>query len=174
MNFMRKKYHVKDEDRKVTFAKRAASDFKSPGFETGNVFILGLPGSGKTTLGKAIAERLELEFCEFSDGDQSELAALADRGGQVVAVNGLEISPETRAIVTGQGMAFYLLVDFTTLAQRGAGTDMDPETGRPAMSDMYENLEPVLMSCVHFVLQGAKSREEVLDDALERVGLAAR
>ncbi len=174
MTFIRKRIQVQDMDRKQVLRKRKASDFKSAGFETGNVFILGLPGSGKSSLGAALAERLGLEFSEFGGGDHSELASLAAKGKQVVAVNGLELSSEIQEIVREQGMGFYLMVDFTTLAGRVPGMDSDPETGRPLMSDLYEAREPVLMSSVHFVLQGAKPLDQVLKDALERIGLAGR
>ncbi|EFL49983.1 Shikimate kinase [Solidesulfovibrio fructosivorans JJ]] len=107
-----------------------------------NIYLIGPRASGKTTLGKRLAERLErpftdldAAFCEkygetiadmvgrdgwdaFRKAEAAILAETAGQTGQVVATGGgVVLLPENRDLL-GKGLVFYLQADPERLAER--------------------------------------------------------
>jgi shikimate kinase len=109
----------------------------------GNLFLVGLPGAGKSTLGRTLARRLGLAFVDadaelerrlgvtipmifeiegeaiFRDREEATLAELVARTGIVLATGGgVVIRPINRERLRANGTVLYLHADPATLRER--------------------------------------------------------
>jgi shikimate kinase len=109
----------------------------------GNLFLVGLPGAGKSTLGRMLARRLGLEFVDadveletrlgvtiplifeiegetvFRDREEATLGELVQRTGIVLATGGgVVIRPANRERLKSNGTVIYLHADPATLRER--------------------------------------------------------
>lgn len=98
-----------------------------------NIVLVGLPGAGKSSVGKRLATRLSLPFCDadtaieqaagmsipdifaahgeaaFREGETRVIARLLREGPQVIATGGgAFMSPETRAAVAEHAISVWL------------------------------------------------------------------
>ncbi len=108
--------------------------------ETGNVFLVGPMGAGKTTVGRLLSEELRLRFFDsdheiensanasiswifdvegergFRVREARMIASLVERPGIVLATGGGAVmDPETRKLLKSRGIVVYL---FATLEQQ--------------------------------------------------------
>ncbi|MFW5863427.1 MAG: shikimate kinase AroL [Desulfohalobiaceae bacterium] len=160
---MSRKYEVQEPEACKTYSHGQAREASNPGQE--NIFLIGLRGSGKTTLGQALAQELKLEFLdmdqvlqerfgqsiadfvqeygwqEFRRQEAGLLQEICSKKGQVVATGGgCVLLPENRQLLKEQGQVFYLMADVQTLASR---LHADPrQEQRPRFSS--ESLEQEL------------------------------
>ncbi len=109
----------------------------------GNLFLVGLPGAGKSTLGRALARRLELTFIDadadlerrlgvsiptifeiegeasFRDREEGCIADLVQRTGIVLATGGgAVIRAANREKLKANGTVVYLHAEPATLRER--------------------------------------------------------
>ncbi len=109
------------------------------------IVLVGLMGSGKTTVGKRLAARLRWPFVDadaaieeaaqmpiseifarfgephFRDGERRVIARLMDGGHKVIATGGgAFVDAETRALILAEGTAVWLDASIDTLAARVA------------------------------------------------------
>ena len=109
----------------------------------GNIFLVGMMGSGKTTLGRALAHRLDMEFVDtdrvlvertgvpvatifeiegeegFRRRESAVLAEVAGREGVVVATGGgAVLSAENREFMRAHGTVVYLRARLDGLWER--------------------------------------------------------
>jgi len=124
--------------------------------EKTNIFLVGMMGSGKTTVGKLLANHLEWEFVDtdeliveetglsipvlFKDKgeqyfrrlEQEAVARVARRRRMVVATGGgVILNPENRQVLKENGLVFYLRGTAQVLAARvGAGEGRPLLTGK--------------------------------------------
>ncbi len=109
----------------------------------GNLFLVGLPGAGKSTLGRSLARRLGMPFVDadtelerrlgvtiptifeiegeaaFRDREESSLAELVVRTGIVLATGGgAVIRPANRERLKANGTVVYLHAEPATLRER--------------------------------------------------------
>jgi shikimate kinase len=109
----------------------------------GNLFLVGLPGSGKSTLGRQLARRLDMTFVDadheleaalgvtiatifeiegeagFRDREEAALAAIVARDGIVLATGGgVVIRPANRERLRANGTVVYLHAEPSTAWQR--------------------------------------------------------
>ena len=109
----------------------------------GNIFLVGMMGAGKTTLGRALAQRLRREFADtdrvlvertgvpvatifdiegeegFRRRESTLLAQLAERGDLVVATGGgVVLSEANRALMRERGTVVYLRARLESLWER--------------------------------------------------------
>ncbi len=108
-----------------------------------SIFLIGMPGSGKSTIGKRLAARLDWPFVDadkelesrcgvtiatmfeiegeqgFRDREARLLAELCEQPGQVVATGGgVILRPENRALLRAQPRVVYLQATVAELWSR--------------------------------------------------------
>jgi shikimate kinase len=108
-----------------------------------SVVLVGMPGAGKTTIGRRLAAILRLPFvdadheieraaamtipeifekygeAEFRDGEKRVIARLLEGGRQVIATGGgAFMAEETRAAIGRRGVSVWLKADVETLIGR--------------------------------------------------------
>lgn len=141
---------------------------QSQRFDAGeaNIFLVGLRGSGKTTLGRVLAARLGMPFVDtdeeivrragkdisnivadsgweaFRSMEANVLQEVCTGAGQVVATGGgIVLDPQNRLLLDRSGVVFYLMADLSVLMQRLA---KDPLAGqRPALTSLSPDRELV-------------------------------
>jgi shikimate kinase len=115
------------------------------------IALVGLMGSGKTTVGRRLAAALGLPFCdadaeieeaagrsvsdifaelgepEFRSGERRVIARLLADGPLVLATGGgAYVDPETRALLREKAVTIWLRADLEVLAKRVARRDTRP------------------------------------------------
>lgn len=145
-------------------------DYPDAWANTGRIILVGLPGSNRALLGEALAERTGLGAVRPADGGEA-LAALAGPPAIIILDDALVADQDIQPRIHGAGKVFYLMVDSRTLARRTAGTkaELEVEQAWRDMSARLAVMEPVFYSVLHFILQGAKPPEELVEDALEKI-----
>ena len=128
-------------DTKSDADPRAASVAAALGNKS--LVLVGLMGAGKTTIGRRLANRLDLPFVDadaeiekaagtsiadifkdfgenhFRDGEQRVIARLLDTGPQVLATGGgAFVNEKTRAAIKERGISIWLKADLDVLMKR--------------------------------------------------------
>ncbi len=105
--------------------------------------IIGMPGAGKSSVGRKLAARLALPFCdadqeieaaagmtigqiferfgeaEFRKGERRVIARLLDQPAHVLATGGgAFMDAETRALIKNRAVSIWLRADMATLVER--------------------------------------------------------
>jgi shikimate kinase len=108
-----------------------------------SIVLVGMPGSGKTSIGRRLAQQLGLEFVDadqeietaadmsiadifakhgesyFRAGEARVIARLLDKGPQVVATGGGAFAnPDTRARIGARAISVWLKADIELLLRR--------------------------------------------------------
>jgi shikimate kinase len=166
------RYEVGEADSRREFGKgEKREDYADAWQDTGNVVLVGLRGAGKTELARLLGERTGLEVITPETTDQA-VEALEPGGRVVVLDDSLVEHADVQPLIHGAGKVFYLMADTRLLSGRVAGRDSveDEEGLWREMSARLARMEPVFYSVLHFILQAAQTPEEMLGDALEKIG----
>lgn len=108
-----------------------------------SIVLVGMPGSGKSSIGRRLGQRLGLEFAdadaeieraanmtipelfqtkgeaEFRKGEQKVIARLLEGGPQVIATGGgAFMNADTRTRIKEKGVSIWLKADVETLLKR--------------------------------------------------------
>ena len=108
-----------------------------------SIVLVGMPGSGKTSIGRRLAQYLGVEFVDadqeieaaagmsipdifsqhgepyFRAGEARVIARLLDKGPQVIATGGGAFAnPDTRALVGARALSIWLKADVDLLLRR--------------------------------------------------------
>lgn len=169
-NMIKEQYDVEDPEATKAFSKgEKREDYADAWKNTGNVILIGLPGSGKAVLAESLAERVGLELVT---PDDVSTAVEALRGEQRIVVlnDTLVEEQDVQSLVHGAGKVFYLMADSNTLATRLSERDgvEDREQLWRDLSTRLAVMEPVFYSVLHFILQ-PKPMDQMLEDTLEKV-----
>lgn len=166
----------------------------------GNIFLVGMMGAGKTTLGKALAHRLHLEFLdtdrvlvertgvpvttifeiEGEDGfrrrESCVLAELAEREDCIIATGGGAILAEVnRQVMRRRGTVVYLRARIEHLWERTRQDASRPLLATPDPRGTLERLlkerDPLYREAAHIIVDsGAQSAAALVG----RVAVALR
>ena len=153
----------------------------------GNIFLVGMMGSGKTTVGRALAQRLKLPFVDtdrilvertgvpvatifeiegeggFRRRESAVLAELAAGDDQVIATGGgAVLAAENRAVLRAGGTVVYLRARLDHLWERTRHDTSRPLLAtadpRATLAALLEARDPLYREVAHVVVDtGAQS-----------------
>ncbi len=155
----------------------------------GNLFLVGLPGSGKSTLGRALARRLGKPFLDadaelerrlgvtiptifeiegeaaFRDREEAVIADIAARSGIVLATGGgVVIRAANRERLKTNGTVLYLHAEPVTLRERTRHSRNRPllNTADPLarLAELYAQRDPLYREVADVVLES--DRDQVM------------
>lgn len=161
--------------------------FKKLSTEMQNVVLVGMPGCGKTTVGKALAEQLNRPFFDadeeilkrtgksaeawieacgeavFRQKETEVLESLCKQSGTVIATGGGAVTvPENADILRQNSIVFFINRDVSALPVEGR-----PLSKATALSEMYEVRLPMYRSVCDYEIAADGSVEAVVRRILE-------
>jgi shikimate kinase len=148
----------------------------------GNIFLVGMMGAGKTTLGKALAQRLRREFFDtdrvlvertgvpvatifeiegepgFRRREAYALAELAQRSDCVIATGGgIVLSAENREVMRAAGTVVYLRARVESLWERTRHDASRPLLSTPdprgTLASLLEERDSLYRAAAHLVVE---------------------
>ena len=160
-------------------------------YGTNNVYLVGLMGAGKTTIGRSLAKRLGLDFVDsdreieartgvsiptvfeiegeegFRKREAQVIADLAGASGQVVATGGgVVLRAENRASMTSSGFVVYLNVPPYTLWERTRHDRNRPllQVDDPLLKlkELYALRDPFYREVADLVIDGGRTNAHSL------------
>jgi shikimate kinase len=136
------------------------------------IVLVGMMGSGKSTIGRRLALRLGLPFCDadeeieraaglsitelfakygephFRDGERRVINRLLQKGPSVLATGGgAFVQPDTRAAILQHGIAVWLDVPVATLVERTSRRNTRPLLLKGDPQETLERLLEVREPC---------------------------
>jgi len=157
----------------------------------GNIFLVGMMGAGKTTIGRALARKLGLVFVDtdrelvertgvpvatifeiegepgFRKRESAVLAELALHEGAVIATGGGAIlDPENRRVMREHGTVVYLRARLESLWERTRRDTTRPLLAtadpRGTLATLLEQREPLYLEAAHLVVDTGPQSATVL------------
>ena len=148
----------------------------------GNVYLVGMMGAGKTTLGKALAQRTGQEFVDtdrvlvdrtgvpvatifeiegeqgFRRRESAILAELSTRSGCIVATGGgAVLAEENRRVMRSSGTVVYLRARLDNLWERTRHDSSRPLRATPdpraTLAALLEQRDPIYREAAHVVVE---------------------
>jgi len=166
----------------------------------GNVFLVGMMGAGKTTLGKALAQKTGQEFIDtdrllvertgvpvatifefegeegFRRRESAILAEVATRSGCVVATGGgAVLAPENRELMRRSGTVVYLRARLEHLWERTRHDSSRPLLATPdpkaTLAALLEQRDPLYRQAAHLVVDtGSQAAASLVNRVLAALG----
>lgn len=163
--------------------------FKKLSTEMQNIVLVGMPGCGKTTVGKALAEQLNRPFFDadeeilkrtgksaeawieacgeavFRQKETEVLESLCKQSGTVIATGGGAVTvPENADILRQNSIVFFINRDVSALPVEGR-----PLSKATALSEMYKVRLPMYRSVCDYEIAADGSVEAVVRRILEEL-----
>jgi shikimate kinase len=164
---------------------------------SGNIFLVGLMGAGKTSVGKLLARRLGKAFCDcdqeieratgvkipvifeiegesgFRARETRMLAELVSRSDTVLATGGgAVLSPENRALLSGNGVVVYLRAAASELWNRTRHDKNRPllKTAEPLarLEQLFTERDPLYRSVADIVVDSGSQSVASLAHRVEQ------
>jgi len=159
----------------------------------GNIFLVGMMGAGKTTIGKALAQRLRREFVDtdrilvertgvpvatvfeiegeegFRRRESGVLVELARREDCVIATGGgVVLAEDNRRVMRDAGTVVYLRARIDNLWERTRHDTTRPLLATPdprgTLALLVEQREPLYREAAHVVVEtGAQSANTLVN-----------
>lgn len=168
-----------------------------PSTTMNRIFLIGPMGSGKTTVGRHLAERLDLDFADldlalqqrcgvevavifdiegekgFRERESALLDELSRREGIVLATGGGSVlDPANRQLLRDRGLVVFLE---TSVGQQLRRLERDRQRPllqapdrRERLTDMAEARNPVYRECAHLVVRSANVPPPAMAEEVER------
>ena len=161
--------------------------FKKLSTEMQNIVLVGMPGCGKTTVGKALAEQLNRPFFDadeeilkrtgksaeawieacgeavFRQKETEVLESLCKQSGTVIATGGGAVTvPENADILRQNSIVFFINRDVSALPVEGR-----PLSKATALSEMYEVRLPMYRSVCDYEIAADDGVDAVVRRILE-------
>lgn len=166
---------------------------------TGRLVLIGMMGAGKTTVGRAVAERLGWRYLDSDEQvqettgltvpaifvEQGEAAfraeearalaeALSSEGSMVVSVaGGAVLDPGNRLLLSEAGTVVWLRAPVTTLSARvgaGAGRPLLGDDPATALARLYDQRRPLYEELADIVVDVEDlTPEEVVEEILRQL-----
>lgn len=162
---------------------------------SGSIFLVGLMGSGKTTIGRAVAKKLNMRFVDSDheiesrtgtsipfifevEGEESFRRREADVIRDLTALDnivlatggGAVLCPENRALLKSRGTVIYLRTGIMQLLQRTAKNKNRPllqmVDPRKRMEEMSRLREPLYWEVANVVIETGRSNLQYLVRAI--------
>lgn len=156
-----------------------------------NVFLVGMMGAGKTTLGKALAHRMEYEFLDtdrvlvertgvpvatifeiegeagFRRRESAVLAEIARCEGLVVATGGgIVLAEQNRRVMRESGTVVYLRARLENLWERTRHDTTRPllstSDPRATLESLLDEREPLYREAAHVVVDTGSQSSNTL------------
>ena len=165
----------------------------------GNIFLVGMPGAGKTTIGRTLARRLNMTFADsdnelmvrtgvsiatifeiegetgFRVRESVTLAELVQRDGLVLATGGgTVLTPENRRLLKENATVIYLRATLGDLWQRTHRDVNRPllqtEDPRATLEALLQTRDPLYREVAHLIVDtGTQSVARLTTDILARL-----
>jgi shikimate kinase len=165
----------------------------------GNLFLVGMPGAGKTTVGRALARRLDMNFLDtdkeiiartgvpiatifeiegeagFRERESTVLSDLVQRDDLVLATGGGSILKEqNRTLLREKGTVIYLRAKLEHLWQRTHRDTSRPllqtDNPRATLQALLDVRDPLYRETAHLVVDtGAQSISHLTNDIVMRL-----
>lgn len=161
-----------------------------------NYLFCGLPKSGKTTLGKRLAEKLKWDFIDtdrlleqreglpcreiyrrqgeraFRLIEREEIASLQGRTRSIIALGGGSVG-DNLELLSSLGTIIYLKIDLTLLWARiqreGMPAFLEAKDPKKNFYELAESRLPIYEAAAHFTLEvGEWKPEEILHNLLHQ------
>ena len=162
----------------------------------GNIFLVGMPGAGKTTLGRTLAQRLRMRFVDtdrimvertgvpvatifeiegeegFRKRESAALAEVAESDSQVVATGGGSIlAGANRELMRRRGTVIYLRAQVEALWERTRHDSSRPLLKTPdpraTLATLLEDRDPLYREAAHLIVDtGAQSAATLVNRVL--------
>lgn len=161
-----------------------------------SLVLIGMPGAGKSTVGRRLASRLNLPFVDsdheieaaagmsitqifetlgepaFREGERKVIARLLQEGTRVIGTGGGAFMNETtRALIKNEGISIWLKADLDVLLERTSRSDERPllRKGDPKtiLQDLMEKREPVFAQADLVVITDERPLETTVDLILQ-------
>ena len=165
-----------------------------------NIFLVGMMGAGKTTVGRALAHRLKREFVDtdrvlvertgvavatvfeiegeegFRRRECALLREVCESDGRVVATGGgIVLAEENRRVMRESGTVVYLRVRLESLWERtkhdGSRPLLATPNPRERLATLLEQREPLYRDAAHIVVESGSQSAGTLAN---RVAAALR
>lgn len=162
----------------------------------GNIFLVGLMGAGKTSVGKVLARLLNKDFVDadheierttgvriphifeiegeagFRAREHKTIAELVERENILLATGGgAVLSPENRALLRSHGTVIYLRAPVKSLLRRTQRDRSRPllQVADPAakLNELYEQRDPLYREVAHLIVDTGNQSVRALAGQIE-------
>ena len=160
-------------------------------FQSGNLILVGLMGSGKTTMGRALAKHLDKAFVDsdeeiqqrtgvtiphifdiegetgFRQRETAAIRELVERDDMVLATGGgAVLAEQNRAMLQQSGIVIYLKASVHDLWQRTRHDRNRPllQTADPhaKLTELFQQRDPLYLQVADIVMQSGKQSAHAL------------
>jgi len=151
--------------------------------EDKNIFLIGMMGSWKSTVGRKLAEALDMEFIDTDDSieEMTEMKVRdifrefgedrfrgmetaffiekAKQSGQIFSTGGgIVLGEENRKVLQNNGICFFLDASSQTLAQRIHNTDKRPlladsDNLEDRLKTIWNDRSELYIDCAHHIIK---------------------